>query len=443
MKAYYKPCIVCIGGGIESYSIIRQLTTDYHPIIIDQNESSPIVQWAISHPKSATWWNANPYSPISSRQKAQKEIMWGNKNGHSYHIVGVLCTATDTPDTQAALAKYFKVPSIGKDAAELGKDKWEQVKVLAEAGIPVPNTRMVDARLYTSDMRPPVDIPAGVFKPRVGRGARGVLRFTNQEEKELAFKMSVFEDWVSPKNNSFLMQEWIDGPQLSTESVIYNGNVIFTAVALRNYDHLDKYSPYIIENGSDCPYHLSVDLKAKLDSTIRDSARALDWDNCTIKGDFVLKDGEFYAIELAPRLSGGMFCSRIIPVAYGYDFVDAAVRLSVGKKPHPYEGGQTKAVCQRFVFPKDEWIGKVLTQVPEMGVSKNIIVQTGTSTTTLLLSEKYSDFTSYKSVGDKILPVINHGCRLAQFISVSNSSVNAKDRAEAIIAGLESEYNVE
>lgn len=425
MKSLYKPNIVCIGGGIESYSIIRQLTSDYHPIIIDQNESSPIVQWAISHPKSATWWSANPYSPISSRQKAQKEIMWGNRTGHVYNVIGVLCTATDTPDTQAALSAYLKTPTIGKQAAELGKNKWEQVKVLAEAGVFVPNTRVVDTRLYTPAMRPPVDVPIGVFKPQSGRGARGVLRFTNQEEKELTFKMSVFEDWVSPKNNFFLMQEWIDGPQLSTESVIHNGEVIFTAVALRNYDHLDKYSPYIIENGSDCPYHLSVDLKSKLDKTIRDSALALDWDNCTIKGDFVLKDGEFYVIELAPRLSGGMFCSGIIPAAYGYDFVDAAVRLCVGKKPRPYEGGQTKAVCQRFVFPKDEWIGKTITKSPALEAGY-----------------PYPEYgvTIYKVLGQKLEPVTSHGCRLAQSIQSSNSSADARSRVDAIIYELERQY---
>ena len=50
-----------------------------------------------------------------------------------------------------------------------------------------------------------------------------------------------------------MIEKYIEGPQLSTESIIINGKCYTIGFSDRNYEYLNKFSPYIIENGGDLP----------------------------------------------------------------------------------------------------------------------------------------------------------------------------------------------
>jgi len=115
-------------------------------------------------------------------------------------------------------------------------------------------------------------------------------------------------------SGELIMQPWIEGSQYSTESIVMAGHVIFTAVALRNYERLGDpiVYPYVIEDGSDSGIQGHSSQISSLTETIERRARPLGWDNLTVKGDLVLHDGEWWIIELAARLSGGFFASSII-----------------------------------------------------------------------------------------------------------------------------------
>jgi biotin carboxylase len=59
-------------------------------------------------------------------------------------------------------------------------------------------------------------------------------------------------------------------------------------------------------------------------------------------------------IALSPRLSGGFFCTREIPLNTGVDFVGCAIRMALGESvsAEELEAGESKAVVQRYAFPK-------------------------------------------------------------------------------------------
>ena len=164
-----------------------------------------------------------------------------------------------------------------------------------------------------------------IVKPVDSRGARGV-RFYGTDYKE-AFAESLA--WS--KLRSIVAQKFIHGKQLSTESVISGGMVAMTAIQERNYDRLAEFAPYIVEDGSDT-YQPSP-LNKRINELIERCCKALGWDNCTVKADLVLDGSLLYVIELAPRLSGGYFCSHIIPLSTGWDILQDAILLCVGKKP--------------------------------------------------------------------------------------------------------------
>jgi biotin carboxylase len=121
----------------------------------------------------------------------------------------------------------------------------------------------------------------------------------------------------------------------------------------RNYEHLEKYAPFFIENGGDLPSHLPADIQQKVKDLVGRAASAMGITNGTVKGDIVVHKGEPYVIELAARLSGGFFCTREIPLNTGVDFIGAAINIALGEpvSPADLEPKFQNAVIQRYAFP--------------------------------------------------------------------------------------------
>lgn len=406
--------IICLGGGIEGLEIIKRVdAAGYMPIVVDVNGQSPGIQWARENDDRAMSWQADVYNR-NSVSIAITRIL-NHTFGVQNIIDGVLCCAVDAPDSQAVLAEKYHWLTIGVRQAELAKDKFKQYEWLRDHNIPVPPTKL-------ADFNTPYSSEYNVVKPLFGRGARGVSRYDESNFKSAVWR-AIVEGYP---NKGIILQRWMDGLQLSTESVIYRGEMVFTAVALRNYDHLDMLYPYVIENGSDTPFNLSSQLTASLNHLILRAALCMGWDNTTVKCDIVLDKDVFYVIEMTPRLSGGYFCSHIIPLCYEFDMVNAAIRFAVGKSRRWGEHRPLRYVCQRFLFPKPEWIGKQIKHLPSP-----------------IADEHVGIFTYYRKEGDKIVEVKKHSDRLAQCIVAASSARNARELCEKIIGDTEAGIVVE
>lgn len=313
---------LCLGGGIESVPIIqRARELGLRTIVVDANPEAPGFAYADSRAIASCYHYESAVPAIKERPDA------------------VLCCAVDSPIVAARLAERYHLVGLPVEAAILSEDKFEQKKRLMMAGVRVPKFGMVHERKDALT----------VVKPRDGRGGRGVIRILPGVDFDWAYKTAS----KGGKNSLDVMtEEWLEGPQYSTESIVQGGHVLWTSVALRNYARLDEFAPYVIEDGSDSPAELPG-----INALIEKACHVLGWDNLTVKGDIVLHDNNLYVIELAARLSGGYFASHITPLAYGVDFVDHAIEIAFGETVR-VEPVRTRHVCQRFVFPAPEDVGK-------------------------------------------------------------------------------------
>src|SRR5207244_7258015 len=87
-----------------------------------------------------------------------------------------------------------------------------------------------------------------VLKPVDGRGARGVLRLTAATDLAWAFAHAKSQS----RSGGVMVEEYLAGPQISTEGLLLGGcgdHNTTCGFIDRNYEHLDTYSPYIVENG--------------------------------------------------------------------------------------------------------------------------------------------------------------------------------------------------
>jgi biotin carboxylase len=263
-------------------------------------------------------------------------------------ISGVMCIATDVPLTVATVAAELGLPGIPIEAARRAADKLLMKDRFAADGIPVPwYAPVADA----AGLRALVEGREStlVVKPADSRGARGVLRLVPGTDLGWAFDEALRH---SPTGR-VMVEDFLDGPQVSTESLVVEGVAHTPGFADRNYEHLDRYAPYIIENGGELPSHLDPAVKAEVRDLVDRAAASLGITDGVVKGDIVVSDGEPFIIELAARLSGGYFCTHEIPLSTGVDLVGNAIRMAVGDPvdPSDLEPRFERHLCQRYLFP--------------------------------------------------------------------------------------------
>ncbi len=255
---------------------------------------------------------------------------------YSKPIHGVIAFGVDIPDVLAFAAEklncYFQ---LDFEKAKLSKNKYEAKKLLSENGVKVPPFAPVfsleDIVLFAEKHGYPV-----VLKPVDNSGSRGVLLIEEDTNINWAFEHS--SRFVRDRSlKPFLMVEkFISGRQLSTESIIIDGRLFTVGLSDRNYELLKETKPFIVENGGDLPPRLTTpfkgydDLIAAVDQELSKAVKAFSSGNGTIKGDIVIdEDGNVWIIEVAFRLSGGLFSTIEIPKNTGINFIRKAIEIQL------------------------------------------------------------------------------------------------------------------
>jgi biotin carboxylase len=329
--------LLIISGGIEAADAARRAKEMGHTVVVsDIDPQAPGFAFADS------CLIADVYGPDETAAAADRY------NRKIRKIDGVICVAADAPVTAATVAQRLRIPGLPIHVAELATDKLAMKKCFRSAGVAVPWF----AEVSTPQELQRIAIERGrdlVIKPVDSRGSRGVQRVAQIEDLSKAFMLARSH---SPSER-VMVEQYLDGPQVSTESIVIDGVCHTPGFSDRNYEYLERYAPFFIENGGDLPSHLPPDIQQKVRDLVGRAAAAMGVTNGTVKGDIVVHKGEAYVIELAARLSGGFFCTREIPLNTGVDFIGAAIKLALGDTVTAEElrPSRQHAVVQRYAFP--------------------------------------------------------------------------------------------
>jgi len=341
--------LLIVSGGIEAADAAKRAKEmGLYVVVSDRDPQAPGFEYADS------CILADVYAPDETAAAAER---YARK---LRPIDGVICVAADAPLTVATVNKRLGLAGISIESAKLACDKLAMKERFLACGVPIPWFSPV----ATPQALARVAIERGrnlVIKPVDSRGSRGVQRVEQVADLDKAF---YFAQEHSPTDR-VMVEQYLSGPQVSTESIVVNGTCYTPGFSDRNYEYLERYAPYFIENGGDLPSHLSPEIQAKVRDVVGRAAAALGIVNGTVKGDIVVHKGEPHVIELAARLSGGFFCTREIPLNTGVDFIGAAIKVALGEPiaPEDLEPKYFTPVVQRYAFPK---AGKVVSVAGEI-----------------------------------------------------------------------------
>lgn len=328
--------ILLVGGGIES---VPGLTTakrmGLDVVVSDANPACPAALLA------------DGFLPASTYDAEETVARALHYHRQVRPLNGVFCLGSDIPVTVARVAQALNLPGIPVQAATVVADKLLMKDCFQAAGIPLPWYAPVDSAAALEAVAA-AQKRILVVKPPDSRGARGVIRLLPGMDVAAVYAESAAQ---SPTGR-VMVEQYLSGPQLSTESLVVDGRVHTIGVSDRNYEYLDRFAPYFIENGGDLPSCLDDQCLAKTRRLLERVAPALGIVNGVVKGDIVIVDGEPHVIEVAARLSGGYFCSHEIPLNTGVDFVGVAIDLALGRTIDPARlvPSLDQGVSQRYLF---------------------------------------------------------------------------------------------
>ena len=330
-------------------------------------------------------------------------------------IDGVLCIGVDATCTVAAVAEALGLESVSMDVARRTTDKLAMKERLRADGVTIPWFAPIQS---ASELRRHVDLhrlPL-VLKPIDSRGSRGVLRLTPEVDLNWAMAHAM----SFSKRSMLIVEEFIPGPQISSETVLFDGKAFTVGLADRNYEKLEAFAPYILEDGGVLPADLSPEERKGCFRVVEEAARSLGVTRGVVKGDLVLGPEGVVVIELAARLSGGGFSTVEIPLSTGVDLAGAAIRLALGEDPDPADLVPTRSVhvAQRYLFPKPGRIVAIHGADEVAGREGIEHLQLNVAT------------------GDRVRPITDHSERPGLVIASGSSRDEATRRAKRAVADI-------
>lgn len=398
--------LLVLGGGPDQLpGILKAKEMGIYTIVLDGNSDAYCKSYA------------NEFHCVSIKHIEQIDTFIEEKLNRK--VDGVIAFGVDIPYIIAYVSNKLDVNyTIPLESAILSENKYESKEFMKRYNISIPLYSIVNS---IEDIEKFVNIHGFpiVLKPVDNSASRGISLLYDLENIDKYYEYALSQSFCKQE----MIEKYLNGPQVSTESFIVDGKVYNVGFADRNYKDMEKFLPNIIENGGDLPsIFMKEKHKLQLEKYLEIISKELNIKNGVIKGDIVIYNDELYIIEFALRLSGGNFSTIEIPESTGVDFLKIAIKLHMNLKIDEVELRINKndSISLRYKFLEDIKLGVI----NKINLPKN---------------GDYISSTLFVSVGDEIKSnkTHNHANRVASVIIKGSNRDVAINKANKYLEDLE------
>jgi biotin carboxylase len=397
-----KPHVLLLGGSCDQRFIIATARTmGLGTVVVDLNPHSP------------GFADADFFSPISTRD-AQAIIAYAEDlMASGIDIRGISVMGSDIPHIVAQVADRFGWAGPSAQTAAWATHKFAMKERLQAGGIPVPRYARVHNGEEIRHHWKRWHCRQVVVKPVDQAGSRGVWCIDEAQQADAAFAHA----HAAGRCKEVMVEEFVPGPQVSTESILADGRSATPGLVDRCYETTESFHPQIIENGGWYPSRLPPEQQLAIQRLVEKAAGVLGITAGVAKGDVVVcpKRGPML-IEMAARLSGGDFSESLIPLGCGVNYVEAALRVALGL-PVDWPELQPKfekSVINRYFFLPPG-------RLQEIRGASEAATQAGVA-----------KFELFVQVGDDLPAMTSHGARSGVFIVVTDHLAASEALAQEI-----------
>jgi biotin carboxylase len=240
-------------------------------------------------------------------------------------VDGILTLCSDAPvRTVAAVGRMLSLATLSEDAAARATDKRLMRKALLANGVSVPRfceVESIGAALAAADA---IGYPVAL-KIACSSGSRGVYRVDTPED--LANRFVQAREYQP--HGDLLLEEWMDGPEVSVEGVCCGGRVHVIQVT----DKLLFPGAFPVEAGHTQPSRLAEAIVAQIRAATEAGVRALELTDCAFHAELKITGDGPKIVEIGARLGGDRISTHLTPLSTGVNLVRAAILIAVGQEP--------------------------------------------------------------------------------------------------------------
>ncbi|TWV46620.1 ATP-grasp domain-containing protein [Streptomyces misionensis] len=225
----------------------------------------------------------------------------------------------------ARLARALGLPSPSVEVMRACRNKATARTLFARHGVPSAASMRARTLLEAGLATMTLGLPA-VVKPAAVAGSIGVIRVDEPEELPAAFAFASAGASRSREDTGVLVEEYLDGPEVSVECVTHRG--VTTAVAVTR-KHLGP-APYFDETGH--TVDAADPLLPQVAPVAAAAVKALGITDGVQHVELRLVDGRPRLIEVNARIGGDMI-GHLVRLTTGIDLPRAAADLACGRAP--------------------------------------------------------------------------------------------------------------
>jgi ATP-grasp domain len=331
------PHVVVVGSGARLYReyAFRSLASRYEVSAILPGEPT----WQLPY---LSRWAVADLSDAHAVARAATNL--AGRDGSS----GLFTWDETVLETTAAAAELVHRPHMSPEAAARCRDKHRTRTALDAAGIPSVAHALTRSDGEAERVAEAFGYPV-VLKPRALAGSMGVSLAHGAEDVRRAFAIAAGASYATlPTGSGVLVEEYLDGPEVSVDSAVTDGRVRCVHVARKRLGFAPQFEEvgHLIGGWDDVPAP-----DALRDLVVRAHA-ALGVDHGITHAEARHTVRGWRLIELNGRL-GGDLIPLIGRLATGVDLVTAAAEISLGRVPDVTARHRGAAEVRFLYLPTD------------------------------------------------------------------------------------------
>lgn len=301
--------LLILGAGVYTVQVIRQVQQiGYRTIVVDRNPASPGFQVA----------DAFEVVDIVDREKVLEVA-------EKYHVDGIMPVSEFGVRSYAYATSKLGLTGIDSASAERALDKGLMRECWREAGLAIPGFRVVTGIEEAKQAAGELHFPLVIKPADSGGGGRGVSVVQNPSELEWSY------EFARPfaRNGRLVVEEFLDGTEMTIESISYDGDVKILAMS-------DKEKPPLrtrVATSLNYPANLPRQTLDKVRALVQQAVQALGIKMGPAHTEVIVTAEGPKLVETAARPGGGHIFSLIVHAVSGVNMVQETAKILVGETP--------------------------------------------------------------------------------------------------------------
>lgn len=309
-----RPVVLVVSPGDETYRsyCLEQVAAAYDVVLLTGTETSWERPYIVDH-------------VVVDLHDDAGLLAAGRVLAARHELAGVVTWDEWALVPTARLARGLGLPTNSVDVMRACRNKATARSLFARHGVPSAASMKAQTLLEAGLATMKIGYPA-VIKPAAFAGSIGVVRIDQPEELPSAFEFASAGASQSREDTAVLVEEYLDGPEVSVECVTHRGVTTAVAVTRKSLGP----APYFEETGH------TVDagdpLLARVAPAAAAAVHALGITDGVQHVEMRLVDGRPRLIEVNARI-GGDLIGHLVRLATGIDLPKAAADLACGTVP--------------------------------------------------------------------------------------------------------------